>query len=64
LAEAEKALAAAQRHIAEQRARIEELKCAGHDTAQAEQLLRTLMKAQALDEDQCVRLRAALQMGA
>jgi hypothetical protein len=64
LAEAEQALAAGQRHIAEHRARIEALKSAGHDTAQAEQLLRTLMEAQALDADQCVRLRAALQMGA
>jgi hypothetical protein len=64
LAEAEQALVAAQRHIAEQRARIEELKFAGHDTAQAEQLLRTLREAQALDQDQCVRLRTALQRGA
>jgi Holliday junction resolvasome RuvABC DNA-binding subunit len=63
LAEAEQALAAGHRHIAEQRARIETLKRMGHDPAQVEQLLVTLMKAQALDEDQCVRLRAALAVG-
>jgi hypothetical protein len=64
LVEAEQALVAGQQAIAQQQARIAKLRFGGHDTTQAEQLLRTLLQAQAMDEEQCVRLRDALQSGA
>jgi hypothetical protein len=64
LAEAEQALAAGHRQIAEQRARIEELKDVGRETAQAERLFRTLVDAHALEDNRRVRLQAAPQRDA
>ena len=60
-------LAAVERHVTEyarrvewQRHRIAELERAGHPTAESRALLETFLRAQAIHEQQLIRIRGAL----
>jgi hypothetical protein len=61
LADAQKRAAEGRAHIAHQREVIEILGRDGHDTAQAKELLDTLLETQALHEESVERLMKELQ---